>query len=130
MCWKSTPSRIPTGHALQRRQIGDPELAREARLDAARRELAIDLRPRAVHQHQLRAEAVQQRQVVDEGLEVGAVGHLAAERDHEHAAVVGVDIGRSSAQGGDEIGGEHARIIGGAISRPGLCGPATNEKAT
>jgi len=68
-------------HAFQRRRIGDAQVTVIARLDAARRQSRLDLRPRAERQHQAHAEAVQQHQVVDDVGEVGMLQAVARQHD-------------------------------------------------
>jgi hypothetical protein len=77
---------------------------------------------RAVHQHQLDAQAVQQGDVVEEAIEVLAQGGFTAKSDDEHPAVVGVGVGGGGAQGGDEGLRVHRQSIGptGGRTRSGL----------
>jgi len=55
----------------------------------------FDLRPRAMHQHQADAEAVQQREVVNQAGEVRVGNRLAGEADDEGAAAMRVDTART-----------------------------------
>ena len=57
----------------------------------------LDLRTRAMHQHQAHAEAVQQHQVVDDIGEIRVGDPLARQHDHEGAVAMGVDIRRGVA---------------------------------
>ncbi|GAB1459147.1 hypothetical protein MASR2M50_09210 [Thauera sp.] len=76
----------------------------EARLESPARELGIDLRTRAMHQHQADAERGEQVAVVGEALRPLAGRDLAAETDDEGAAAEGMDVGRGAAHPGDELG--------------------------
>ena len=67
--------------------------------------LRLDLRARAMHQHQPHAEAGEQIEVVRQRDEL-AVGHdLAAEGDDERAPTEGVDVRRRGAEPVDELFG-------------------------
>ena len=101
-------------HTLQRRAIGDAQdLPHIAVLSPFRIERGFDLRPCSVHQHHLRAEAAQQRDIPDEIIEVGARSRFATESDDEGAAVVRVRVRCGGTQRGNEFGGVHRRIIVG-----------------
>ncbi|MCY1546208.1 hypothetical protein D9M68_821960 [compost metagenome] len=91
-------------HALQGRTIGDPQVAVEVRGQAASGQARLDLRARAVHQHQAHAHAVQQHQVVDDIAEVRVSDPLAGQHHHEGAVPVGVDVRSSVAQPVDVVG--------------------------
>ncbi len=89
-------------HAGERGLVGDAQAVDVADLGTAQIEALLDLRPRAVHEDEPYAEAVQDRQVVDQVLE-GAIRHgLAPDDDHEGAAAVCVDVGRCLAEEIDE----------------------------
>ena len=90
--------------ALQRLGIGHPQAMVEARLQPATRLLGVDLRARAMHQHQADAERGEQVAVVGEALRALAGGDLAAEADDEGTAAEGVDVGRGAAHPGHELG--------------------------
>ncbi len=90
-------------HAFQRRRIGDAQVAVIARLDAARRQSRLDLRPRAERQHQAHAKAVQQHQVVDDVGEIGMLQAVARQHDDEGAVAVRIDVGRGVAKPGDVV---------------------------
>jgi len=85
-------------HALQGRAVGDPQITVKVRGYAARGQTCLDLRARAVHQHQAHAEAVQQHQVVDDIAEIRVGDTLARQHHDEGAVAVGIDIGRSVAE--------------------------------
>jgi hypothetical protein len=78
--------------------------------------LGVDLRPRAMHQHQADAHAVEQRDVMDQRLRRARLQHFAAEGDDEGAAAKGVDVGRRLAHPGDQAG------IGVGLAAAGLQG--------
>jgi hypothetical protein len=90
--------------AFQRLGIGDAQALVEARRQAARLHLGVDLRPRAMHQHQADAHAVEQRDVVDQRLRGTGLEHFAAEGDDEGTTAKGVDVGRRLAHPGDQAG--------------------------
>ncbi len=90
--------------------VGDAQVVDESWFQAALQQLRVDLRTRAMHQHQLDAEAVQQRQVVEQRIEIRAQRRLAAKADDENASVVGVNVGRAGTQGTDEVVGSHTRL--------------------
>ncbi len=77
-----------------------PWLKRDAWPLAA--QLLVHLRPEAVHQHELDAHRVQDRQVLHEGVELAGGDQLAGHRDHEGLAAVGVDVRRHRAEPGHE----------------------------
>ncbi len=80
--------------------IAQPE--RVAALDVLLREDRLDLRPRAVDDDEVDAEAVQQVEVVDDAEERVVGDHLAAERDDERPAAERVDVRRRRADPLDE----------------------------
>jgi hypothetical protein len=90
-------------HALERGRVGHPQALVVARALPARRELRLDLRARAVDEHDADAGAVQQVQVVRERHEAAFGDQLAAEGDHERAAAEPVEIGRYRPEPGHEI---------------------------
>ena len=75
----------------------------ELRLQPLLLQLRVDLRPHAVHQHQLDTEAVQQGEVVKQMVEIRAQRGLAAETDDAHTAVVRVRVRCNGAQGAHKI---------------------------
>ena len=81
-------------HAVHRLGVGDAQSERVAALDVLLREDRLDLRPRAVHDDDAHAEAVQQVQVVDDAEERLVGDDLAAERDDERPAAKRVDVRR------------------------------------
>ncbi len=86
-------------HRDERGLVGDAQALRVLRAHAARLQLRLDLRPRAVHEHQADAERGEQVDVVDEAREARALGeHLSAEADHEGAAAERVHVRRHLAQ--------------------------------
>ena len=98
-------------HAFECRRVGDALVAMLAALEPARGQPCLDLRPRTMDDHRLHAQRLQQRDVVEQTVEVRALADLAAEGEHEHAADVGMHVGRGGAQGADEIGGVHGRRL-------------------
>ena len=90
--------------AFQSRGIGDAQALVELRREAACVHLGVDLRPRAMHQHQAYAHAVEQRDVVDQRLRGARFEHFATEGDDEGAAAKGVDVGRRLAHPGHQAG--------------------------
>ena len=66
-------------HAGESSLVGHARTAHIARARAASGELCLDLRPRAVHQHQPHAQRGQQVEVVSERDELAVGHHLAAE---------------------------------------------------
>ena len=91
--------------ALERIGIGHAQAVVEARLQAATRKLDIDLRPRAMHQHQADAECSEEVAVVGEALCALAGGDLATEADDEGTAPEGVNVRCRPAHPGHELGG-------------------------
>ncbi len=81
-------------HAVHRLGVGDAQAERVAALDALLREDGLDLRPRAVDDDDVHAEAVQQVEVVDDAEERLVGDDLAAEGDDEGPAAEGVDVRR------------------------------------
>jgi hypothetical protein len=65
-------------------------------------ELLVDLRAKAVHQHDLHAHALDQRQVLRDVLQLAGGDGLAGDADHEGLAAVHVDVGRHRAEPGHE----------------------------
>ena len=57
-------------------------------------ESLVDLRPGAVYQHQFDAEAVKQRDVVDDIGEIRVPGNLTAKHQHKDLVAVGINIWR------------------------------------
>ena len=66
------------------------------------RELFIDLGSKSVYQHQFDTHRVQDRQVLDKGIELAGGNQLACHADDECLATVGVDIGRDGPKPGNE----------------------------
>ena len=65
--------------------------------------LPVDLRARAMHQHQADAQGSEQVAILRQRLCQGALGHLAVEADDEGAAAKGMDIGRRLAKPGNVV---------------------------
>ncbi|MNP48079.1 hypothetical protein D3C76_1421710 [compost metagenome] len=59
---------------------------------AAGRQPALDLRTRAMDQHEAHAKAVQQYQVVDDVAEIRVFDAIARKHDHEGAVAMGIDV--------------------------------------
>ena len=66
------------------------------------RQLLIDLRPKAVHQHDLDAHALNEGQVLGNVLQLARRNGLAGHAHHEGFAPVQVDVGRHRAKPGHE----------------------------
>ena len=64
------------------------------------RQLFVDLRPEAMHQHDLHAHALDQRQVLRQMAELARRDGLARDADHKGLAPVHVDVGRHRAEPG------------------------------
>ena len=73
-----------------------PWLKRDAWPLAA--QLLVHLRPEAVHEHQLDAHRVQDREVLHEGIQLAGGDQLAGHRDDEGLAAVSVDVRRDRAE--------------------------------
>ena len=84
--------------AVERDRVGDAHAVAVARLVALRAQLLVDLRPKAVHEDELDAHRLQDRQVLGERGELAGGDQLAGDRDHEGLAVVGVDVRRHGAE--------------------------------
>ena len=93
-------------------QIRHPEVLDQGFIEVAGLQFALNLRPGTMDQHQSHAEAVQEREVVDERVKARRFGQLTAERHHEHATIVGMDVRGTGAQCGDKVVGVHLQIIG------------------
>ena len=92
--------------AVERDRVGDAQPLAVARLVALRAQLLVDLRPKAVHQHELDAHRLQDREVLRERVELAGGDQLAGDRDDEGLAVVGVDVRRHGAEPRHEGVGE------------------------
>ena len=103
--------------ADQRGVIGNAQAAGVFHLDAAGRQLALDLRARAVHQDQLDAEAVQQCDIVNQPGEVRILNGLATEYQHEGAAAVRMYIRRGVPEAVDELPVMFAAFHGDCYSK-------------
>ncbi|MCY1533662.1 hypothetical protein D9M68_690020 [compost metagenome] len=87
---------------VERHGVGDADAVRVLRLVALGRQLLVDLRAEAVHQHDLDAHALDQGQVLRDVLQLARRDGLARQRDHEGLAAVRVDVGRDRAEPGHE----------------------------
>ena len=84
---------------IDRGRIGDAATLHHAGLDAEPRRDLVELRTTAVHQHHAYAEVVQDRDLLDERAHRHRIAKGAAARlDHEHLALVHVDVRRRAAQ--------------------------------
>ena len=92
--------------ALEGRRVGDAQAVVVARGEAAAGQLGLDLRPRAVHQHQAHAQRGEQVAVVGQLLGKLAGRHLAAKAQHEGLAAKGMDEGRRRPHPGNETLGK------------------------
>jgi hypothetical protein len=99
--------------ALQRRRIGYPQPLVIARAQAAAVKLCLDLRARAMHQHEAHTEGCQQVAVIGKRLGQFASRHLAAKTEHEGLAAKGMDIGCRSPHPGHETLGKMVCLPGG-----------------
>ena len=104
--------------------IGDAHAVAVARGVALRAQLLVDLRPKAVHEDDLDAHRLQDRQVLRERGELAGGDQLAGDRDHEGLAVVGVDVRRDRAEprhegvGEDEVqGGQSEGLARDSVTR-------------
>ena len=79
-------------------RVRDAQLGVIARRQSCAFESRIELRSGAEHDYQTHAEAVQERDVVNDILEVLVRDRAAAEHEHERAAAVSVDVRRSAAK--------------------------------
>ena len=89
-------------HAVHGLGVGDAQAGRVAALDVLLRENGLDLRPRAVDDDQVHAEAVQEVEVVDDAEKRVVGDDFASERDDEGLAAKRVDIRRRRADPLDE----------------------------
>ena len=89
-------------HAVHRLGVGDAQAERVTALDALLLENGLDLRPRAMDDDEMHAEAVQQIQVVDDAEKRVVRDDFAAEGDDERLAAERVDIRRRRADPLDE----------------------------
>ena len=89
-------------HAIERRTVGDPKAPVIPAGDAARGERALDLRPRAVHEDEPDAEAVQHVDVVDQIDEARIGDDFTGERDDERTSAKSMDVRRCRAKPVDE----------------------------
>ena len=90
--------------AFQGGAVGYPQALMEMRLQTAPLQLGIDLRTRAMNQHQAYSQAFEQVEILRQRL--GGFGpaleHLATEGDDEGAATKGIDVGRGLAHPGHQ----------------------------
>ena len=86
--------------AVQRHAVGDAHALRVARLMAFGCQLLVDLGPKAVHQHDFHAHALNERQVLRDVLQLACRNGLARHADHKGFASVQVDVGRHRAEPG------------------------------
>ncbi|MNV57635.1 hypothetical protein D3C71_1499770 [compost metagenome] len=91
--------------AFQRGGVGGRQAAVELLGIALQAQLLIDLRTRAMHQHQPDAQGRQQRQVLHQGVQRAGLNQLAAERHYEGLASERMHIGRYVAKPSDELRG-------------------------
>ena len=85
--------------------VGDAQAPHETRAVFQFFQARLDLRPRAMHQHQAHAQARQQIQIVYEREKPRIRHDLAAKRDDEGAAAKRVYVRRGGTEPFDEIGG-------------------------
>ena len=104
--------------AVERHAVGDALAVREARGVALGLELLVHLRAKAMHQHQLDAHRVQDREVLHEGVQLARGDRLADQPDHEGLAVVGVDVRRDRAEPGNEGVREHEAHAAAIVPQP------------
>ena len=84
--------------AVERDRIGDAQAVAVARRVALRAQLLVDLRPKAVHEDDLDAHRLQDREVLRERGELAGGDQLAGDGDDEGLAVIGVDVRRDRAE--------------------------------
>jgi hypothetical protein len=101
-------------HAVHRLGVGDPQPESVVTLDVLLRQDGLDLRPRAVDDDEMHAEAVQQVEIVDDAEERVVRHHFAAEGNDERLAAERVDVGSRRADPLDERTGRRGiRLRGG-----------------
>ena len=105
--------------ALHGLGIGEADALMIGAHDIVLRQMLLDLRARAVHQHQPDAEAGKQVEVMRQLDELAVRDHFAAERDHESAPAERVDVRRDGTEPGDEFGGGGDRHLN---LPDGICG--------
>jgi hypothetical protein len=99
--------------------IGEPDALVVGAFDIVLRQVLLDLRARAMHQHQPDAETGKQVEVMGQLDELAVRDYFAAERDHESASAERVDVRRDGTEPGDEFG----RGGDGHLYLPvGICG--------
>jgi hypothetical protein len=99
---------------IQRHRIGDAQPMAEARHMAFGGQLFVHLWPETVHQHQLDPHRMQDRQVLNEGIELARGDQFAGHGHHEGLAAVGVHVRRDGTKPGHEGVGEdeaHKMIV-------------------
>ncbi len=92
--------------AVERHLVGDADAVAVARRMILGLQLVVDLRPEAVHQHQLHAHRVKDGQILHQRVELACGNHLAGDRHDEGLAVIGVDVRRHGTEPGHEGVGE------------------------
>src|SRR6185369_10624424 len=102
---------------VERHFVGDAHAVRIARLMALGLELFCDLRPEAVHQHDLHAHALDQREVLGDVLQLAGCHRLAGHADDESLAPVHVDVRRHRSEPGHESKVEDGGHRGGRRGR-------------
>jgi hypothetical protein len=115
-------------NAFERLRIGDTKIFMETRRNAAQLAAAFDLRTRAVHEHEFDAEAVEQRDIVNDVREIRMLDRIATEHQDKRFTAVRIDIGRRIAKPFDVIlaGAVHGRYPKsesiGVLAHAVLCG--------
>jgi len=89
--------------AFERHLVGDTQAVMKARIHLAERQLLFYLGARAVHQHHLDAQCMQQRKVMRQHGQRARPDQLTRESDHEGLAPERVDVGGYRAQPADEL---------------------------
>ena len=103
--------------AVERHLVGDADAVAVARRVVLGLELVVDLRPEAVHQHQLHAHRVQDGQILHQRVELARGDHLAGDRHDEGLAVIGMDVRRHGAEPGHErVGKDQVEAHGWRLS--------------
>ncbi len=91
--------------AFQRGGVGDAHAVVESRLDLPQCQLFRHLRARAVHDHDLDAQRVQQRQILRQDRQCAGSDQFARKGDDERPAAESVNVRRDGTQPLDELNG-------------------------
>ena len=98
----NTPMAGATVRVISGNFIGDAHAVRVLRFVALGCELLVDLWPEAVHQHDLHAHALNQRQVLRNVLQLAGCNRLTGNADDEGFVTVCVDVRRNRPEPGNK----------------------------